>query len=619
MTTGRFRDVASRSALAAAALSLLGGLACVPAAPLRAQEFRSPFGDGSDMGFPVRPTASARPAPLPPVDGRPVGDRYGSEFGDAPPRPASARIDVGTPPLGSIERSELEPLDGFAPPAAASAPPEPNGTSAADIEALLTGLELPPRSPALAAVFRRLFATAPAGTPRDVAVRIEALYRAGMLDDAARLAAGGRDDPVIHALAARTELALGRHDDGCQAVRLAGGAIAQLPGHLAGMIIAAQGYCAARRDDLAGASLAAQLARESENAPPETIAILDAVANGVRPSIGGAKRLSALDFRLLQVGAEPDVALLLERGEPAVLAALSADTSISHARRIRAAEAAAVAGIIEPLALAAAWRAAPAAAVDPVEPPASRQDPGLRRAGMLRAAESERTPFRKARLIRAFLDEARREGLYHHVTPLLAQPVEALVATAEIGWFAETAVEILIGAGRYDQARRWVRFADTLAADRQESGLSHWLAMIDIAEAGATVKRGETLGSVEDLALRGRFGSDTLHRLATVLDALDYNVPVRLWEAASRTPQPEKGHLPETGVLTDLQAAAKRGDGLAIAALAMRSIGPGTAEQANILALGDTIRALRRAGFEGDARRLGYEALVVSWPRSTGK
>ena len=41
--------------------------------------------------------------------------------------------------------------------------------------------------------------------------------------------------------------------------------------------------------------------------------------------------------------------------------------------------------------------------------------------------------------------------------------------------------------------------------------------------------------------------------LGAPLDALDFQVPVRLWEAASRAPQPTSGYLPPTGVLAELQ------------------------------------------------------------------
>ena len=46
--------------------------------------------------------------------------------------------------------------------------------------------------------------------------------------------------------------------------------------------------------------------------------------------------------------------------------------------------------------------------------------------------------------------------------------------------------------------------------------------------------------------------------------------------------------------------------------LAMQALGPDSADTAHMIALGDTIRALRRAGLEADARRLGLEALDVA-------
>jgi hypothetical protein len=47
----------------------------------------------------------------------------------------------------------------------------------------------------------------------------------------------------------------------------------------------------------------------------------------------------------------------------------------------------------------------------------------------------------------------------------------------------------------------------------------------------------------------------------------------------------------------------------------MRTIGAGGPDAAHLLALGDTLRALRRVGLETDARRIGVEALYAGWPR----
>ncbi len=47
----------------------------------------------------------------------------------------------------------------------------------------------------------------------------------------------------------------------------------------------------------------------------------------------------------------------------------------------------------------------------------------------------------------------------------------------------------------------------------------------------------------------------------------------------------------------------------------MKSLAVTGAEGANLIALGDSIRALKRAGLESDARKLAVEALLASWPR----
>jgi hypothetical protein len=124
---------------------------------------------------------------------------------------------------------------------------------------------------------------------------------------------------------------------------------------------------------------------------------------------------------------------------------------------------------------------------------------------------------------------------------------------------------------------------------------------------------------VDELAVRGRLGAEVLHRLATVLDALDIDVPRGIWEAAGRMPQPATGYLPETGVLADLAQSSQRKDTGRTVLVAMRALGPNGAEGANILALGDAVRALKRAGLESDARGLGFEALFAVWPRASGR
>jgi len=101
-----------------------------------------------------------------------------------------------------------------------------------------------------------------------------------------------------------------------------------------------------------------------------------------------------------------------------------------------------------------------------------------------------------------------------------------------------------------------------------------------------------------------------------VLDALDYNVPMGLWQAASSTPQTNDGYLPETGILFELQDASKQRQFARTILLAMRALGPKGAEGANIIALEIPFGRCARAGLEPEARRLGMEALFAFWPRT---
>jgi hypothetical protein len=101
-----------------------------------------------------------------------------------------------------------------------------------------------------------------------------------------------------------------------------------------------------------------------------------------------------------------------------------------------------------------------------------------------------------------------------------------------------------------------------------------------------------------------------------VLDALDYNVPIPLWNLASRTQQPQTGHLPQTGILSAMKQASEAQQIAATTLYALHTIAPAGTTATHLLGLGETIRALKRAGLEKDARRLGFEALFSDWPRT---
>lgn len=524
----------------------------------------------------------------------------------------------GAPPPPPVEKGELAPVmaaDGSGLPLELW-----QGLDLVKIEALMKDIDIPPRSPALHQLWKRLITTqtGPA-TNKDesqfAALRIEAMYRSGLTRDAAaeleKIPANS--GPLFAMLSARNALATGDGSKACSAAKQAAGALKQIPDFLKALPVLIAGYCAVAAKDAASAGLTADLAREAGIKSSAGIEALDAFAAGRKPGASKAKTITVADWKIVQSAGGTIASDLLSKAEPALLVSFALDPKADAQDRLAAAEAAARLNAIEPGDLANGYNflgeAKPAEALLQGEAQSSAQ----RRANLFKSIGAEQTPIKKTRLIRASLDEAKRAGLYFQTLQMLAPLAAPLSPQPELSWFAETAIEIGIASGGLKTARSWITLA--AAPGLANSGLDHWLALADIADPAIT-GRGKDLAALESLAITGKFPPAALHRLATVLDALSYQVPIPLWNAASRTPQPNDGYLPPTGVLPDLQDAAKKHEFGRTILLVMRALGSNGAEGAHIIALGDSIRALRRAGLDADARKLAVEALLPAWPRT---
>lgn len=521
----------------------------------------------------------------------------------------------GRPPLnatvGGVERDELAPVmaaDGSGLPYELW-----RGLDVTSLETLISELEIPPRSPVLHGLWKRLITShvAPqSGALADTkftALRLEALYRSGLAQEAASELSklNAAEDPLLSTLAARNALASGNAAQACEITQKAAGLKSQMPKQLKSQAILMSGYCAVVAKDTSGAGLAAEIAREEGLEQSLALDALDAISIGAKIKPEPNQKISLIDYRLAEQAGGLSHKAVLDHGEPALLVALANDPSTPANLGMPASEAATRLNALSSDTLAAIYRANAKNEQTDVLLASSASSSLDRRVGLFKAAETEQTPQKKTRLIRAFLDDAKRHGMTLTAMQMVAPTTAQIGPQPELSWFAETASEIGVASGQTDVTRRWVSLDPSLA---------HWLALADIADA-AKSGRDADLSTLENLAVRGRFSSDGLHRLATVLDALNYNVPIPLWDSASRTPQPSGGYLPPTGVLSSLQDAAKKKEFGRTVLLVMKTIGPNEADGAHMIALGDSIRALKRAGLESEARRLGVEALIETWPR----
>ncbi len=585
---------------------------------------------------------------------------------DAAPLPAPEPLESSTlAPPDAVESGQLAPIGPVdeLPAAPGLAPANPNGPAApvpssgtaaavppgfgpslwqglsgADATQLIAKTDVPLRAPVLADLWRRLMLAdqAPDGADAGpfLAARLDGLYRAGLLKVAAQLMAAlpKNADPFEQVAAARVLMALGDDDKACARVKtlpISGGPLKGRARNDALLMVA---YCAARDKQPNHASLAAEVLRDQNFAEPLALSVLDAIAESKTPKLPRADNLRVIDYKFLSLlGKVPVERLMpmLPRATPDLLLAIAHDANGDAAMRLIASEAAARLNAYDNADLAAAYRATvfqPQQLANPIPPPPAASpapiaaDTAKQRALLFQAAEKETGPARKAELIRALLDAARREAILLPVARLAAPMVEAMRPGPELAGFTEAAIETLLAAGDYDKAVGWTLSA--ASAGPSGNPLLHWLTLTDIADAGEHVPHGSSMKYAEDLALAGALSPVMIQRLATVLDALHYDVPVPIWEgaqnAAKSASKADQGHLPETGLLPKLQEAAKARQPGRTALLAIATIGSGAATGANTVALGEAIMALRAAGLEAEARRLGFEAVFEAWPRRPG-
>ncbi|HEY7599091.1 MAG TPA: hypothetical protein VH741_04115 [Candidatus Limnocylindrales bacterium] len=486
------------------------------------------------------------------------------------------------------------------------------GLDAAALQKWVAGQDAPPRSPALHRLWRRMLLSA-ATPPADqnaadelLRLRLEALYRSGLLSDIADvLGKGGAPDATVQLWRARVDIGLDKRNEGCKA--LAGLGDAQLAKPLRAEKQLLLGYCAAVAGDTRAAGLAASLAREEGSTDELALTVLGSLDGGIagRPALPA--RLSLTDYRFLELTGPIDGAQALPKAEPALLVALAGASTRDVKVQVAAAEAALHLNALTPEAAADVYRRLPAATGRGSG--GASPDPALQRAQLFRAIEAAQAPEHKARLVRTLLGEARRSKLHLQAARMLAPLFAGLWPSPEASPLAEAVVQVALAAEDLEPARRWAESA---------ASLQHWLALIDLADPQARQVQASALVYLDDLAKRGRMGPAQLHRAVTVLDALDADVPLRLWESAGRVAQPSGGHLPATGVLAELAQASQQKEAGRTILLVMRALGPDGPDGANVLALADALRALKRAGLEADARRLAVEALFADWPRTSG-
>ncbi|HWA91958.1 MAG TPA: hypothetical protein VG889_18100 [Rhizomicrobium sp.] len=565
----------------------------------RGDDDAPPDVDTSDLAEPEEappPPASAskKPSAAPPPD---------TDVVPLPPPPPRASVQVQT--LGTIEAPAEGLLD------SSNGGLGDNmwvGASHGDIETLLPKLPLASPDSAVRGLAKRLILTkaeSPSGTVKRplITIRLEKLLDAGLIDDAANLAASGslKDDPDFARAQANAILTAGRAADACGNLTIAReSADGQFWLQL-------RAYCAAATGDAATAEITrnlldAQLLTDRAY----DILVQDALTNAKKPP-GAIAKPSTMHLFLLRKAGLPvgaDVAKAL--GVSASLIALR-DPHNTPEARLAAAERAAKAGAATAAELKAVVDAqviAPAKLVT-AEADAPKLSFLAGQALLRRAAQLESRLGRKAALVHQALLLGDKAGMFETASRLQADVASAIdpkAASPEqaplIGWS-------LLLAGKSDAASRWLGDND---AARAVQGL-------------VSGKEDQAQASLSNVAAHLSADPKQQNQAFEALvlgayDALGLTMPADAKQAAKAAEAKHwPGRRPDDMAMQVIVQTASAPDRKGEAVLRMlNAIGPGGPRDLAPDVTTEFVRALEDMGLKDAAHALAVHALLLYRP-----
>ena len=447
-------------------------------------------------------------------------------------------------------------------------------------------------------------------------LRMVVLYRMGRIRDLSAfvgtISANNRSLPV-RVFEARALLAQGRLAQACKLATSFPVGNQDLSPDLLSESLMMTALCAAQNKDFQTMGLMADLARDKNIRSPLSYAIIDYLLSGVKPAIKLPAKLGVRDYYFLRLTQLKTPRRLLERAEPALVYALAFDRTTSPALRLEAAERAAARGQVDAQGLASIY--SDVAAIRSRQRGGRRSD-AYTRALLFDGLSRTSDPRHRAKIIDTLLANVRGKHLSAVISSMLVPYVAKIQPEPGLSWFAMRAVEVALLSQDMQLAERWFLFVKQ--AGRPAYGAAEWLPLAGLVKQNV-VPAGEGTQMAMRMAKARRLNGGALHRLTSVLDALSYEVPIPLWNTASKYPQPRKGALPPTGVLSSLKKMSDEGQTGEVLLLSLQAVGSNSADQIHLIALGDIVRALKKAGFKKSASHFGFEALYGIWPTGLGR
>ncbi len=253
----------------------------------------------------------------------------------------------------------------------------------------------------------------------------------------------------------------------------------------------------------------------------------------------------------------------------------------------------------------------------------STAQPSVRKAAAIyQAMASAVMPVDRAMLLKVAWDDAVRYNRRALFVALYRDALQLLPIEPALDIFAGEFAQASLAAGAYPEAAKWLglgwqaRERSDLAADPESGSATGILKDLSVALRIVAPETAEFEPTWDIAARLSDAGDNAAAQRRAVLE-------VRLFEAfggkldeqtrqllADYTPS-VRGKMPETGVLSGLDAAARAGRRGEVILLTLTALGDSKSAQIPIIVTSKCISALLRTGFMEEAKTLAIESLLA--------
>lgn len=536
------------------------------------------------------------------------------------PRPGNKEsgIEIGT--LGSVDESSAgllrENEGGFG-------VDMWRGTRRLSVEQYLPQLPVMTASPVMRDLARRLLLSAahpPQGATEGgslLGLRLERLLAMGeaqAVRDLAEQAGAAMRDPAVALIYAQAALAGGDTRAACQALSTlpVGGDPSRDAAAAFNLRLSA--LCQILGGQKAAANLTADLAREQGLDDPLFYSLVAEATTGLKLKAPAPGQLEGLNVALYAAAGRPLPDNAAEIAVRALLPRLADDTMLAPETRLRAAERAALAGLLPGSRLSEIYLGMVFAMDEFAGLKLDRlpAKPELRHALLHQAVLAETDPAARAKLLSLAFTVAESDGFYRQMVEVSQPALAVLSPAASFAGFVPEAVRAFAILGDQRRAERWFSVLATAETGPSKRTARELGAILRLMGTGR-LPDGEAAAA--DIVADFQGGSVQMKQFAAfealLLDALGVVMPPRVWDVMLDANDMPPGDTPEPVMMRDLGAAVKnmrRGETIMMTLVALGERGPGAMHPNALSAIAS---GLRVTGFTEEARQLALEVLMA--------